>query len=62
MTHEKQVLLLMCALRMNTTPVRTDVETPDNVLSLADITVMEDNKTYLTNAESVKANFAEIFG
>lgn len=47
---------------MNTTPVRTDVETPDHVLSLSNITVMEDNKTYLTDAENVKSKFAEIFG
>lgn len=58
LSQEGQQILV----NMNTTPVRTDVETPDNVLSLADITVMEDNKTYLTNAESVKASFAEIFG
>lgn len=47
---------------LNTTPVRTDVETPDNVLSLADITVMEDSKGYLSNADEVKNNFNAIFG
>lgn len=47
---------------LNTTPARTDVETPENVLSLADITVMEDTKGYLTGAEEVKSAFSEIFG
>ena len=47
---------------LNTTPVRTDVETPDNVLSLAEMTVMEDGKGYLSNADEIKNNFNAIFG
>lgn len=47
---------------LNTTPVRTDVETGGNVMSLDEITVMEDAKGYLKNADEVKTRFAAIFG
>lgn len=47
---------------MNTTPVRTDVETPEGVLSLSEIKVMEDNKGYLVNADEIKNKFTAIFG
>lgn len=47
---------------LNTTPVRTDVDTGENVMSLDEITVMEDNKGYLKNADEVKTQFTAIFG
>ena len=47
---------------MLTTPVRADVETPENVLSLSTMKVMEDKKGYLKNADDVKNKFNAIFG
>ena len=47
---------------LNTTPVRTDVETGENVMSLDEITVMEDAKGYLKTADEVKTQFNAIFG
>lgn len=47
---------------MNTTPVRTDIETNENTLSLTNTKIMEDTKGYLTNSDEIKNKFTSIFG
>ncbi len=47
---------------LNTTPVRTDVETSENVLSLKDTVVMEENTEYLKQTDEIKNKFNAIFG
>lgn len=58
LSKEGQELLVT----LNTTPVRTDVETTENVLSLKDIVVMEENTEYLKQTDEIKNNFNTIFG
>lgn len=58
LSQEGQELLVS----MNTTPVRKGIETPDDVLSLDDITVMAENKEYLSgNTSEIKETFQSIF-
>jgi len=47
---------------MNTTPVRTDVKTSNNTLSIDNTKIMEDTKGYLSNSNEVKSKFTSIFG